>query len=414
MKMSKKSIKKIPSVILSMVATYLSIKEIKSFRLVCRLFYNATMCKDVLKRLNVKARSTSSIFVNFMKGISGGKFVTLNLLSVKETSLSKILDSVPNVQNVAVNIKFLHLLKDKFNLCSLTLIDDNASLFDKMKQSDYEAFFRPTLSSLSLKSLKLKSFNQTYYSDLIQSLLSSVKTLHKIHFESLTINNTRNSKAFKDFILSCEHITSWTFCNVKISSKKGILLPFTTKQYTCVDSILSLINNQHSNLQSFTLASLIPYVDKIWKKSNFTELRYLELHNCFFYFTTLENSRKLNTLKLLKCHLPFYHLMKLSPHVQSSLKRLSIQTYKEIDDEKILTIIKTFVGLEEISIINMYTVTSKFLEKINHSKLKFVFIENCCQFNKKPVRDHIYTIKNALAFTVVFNDMVNGVSISLF
>ena len=413
--MSKKSIKKIPSVILTMVATYLSVKEIKSFRLVCRIFYEATICKDVLERLNVKARSPSNTFVNFMKGISGGKFVTLNLLSVKEASLKKILDLVPNLQNVAVNIRLLHLLKDKCNLCSVTLIDDNASLFDKMKQSDYEAFFRPTFSSLNLKSLKLKSFNQTYHSDLIESLLSSVKSLHKIHFESLTINNTRNCKLFKDFILSCQQITSWSFYNVKISSRKGVLLPaFTTKQYTCVDSILSLINNQHSNLQSFTLGSLVQYVDKIWKKSNFTELRYLELHNCFFYFSTLENSRKLNTLKLLKCHLPFYHLMKLSPHVQSSLQRLSIQSYKEIDDERILTIIENFVGLKELSIINMYTVTPKFLEKINHSKLKFVFIENCCQFNKKKVRDHIYTIRNDLTFTVVFKDMVNGVSIPLF
>ena len=172
----------------------------------------------------------------------------------------------------------------------------------------------------------------------------------------MTIKKTRNCKLFKDFILSCQQITSWSFYNVKISSRKGVLLPFTTKQYTCVDSILSLINNQHSNLQSFTLGSLVQYVDKIWKKSNFTELRYLELHNCFFYFSTLENSRKLNTLKLLKYHLPFYHFMKLSPHVQSSLQRLSIQSYKEINDERILTIIeREFCWIKELPIINSDT-----------------------------------------------------------
>ena len=411
--MNKKTIKKIPSVILSMIATYLSVKEIKSFRLVCRMFYDATICKDVLKRFTIKSRPPSKIFMDFLKGISGGKFVTLDLLSVKESSLRKILDSVPNIQNVAVNVKGLHHLKSKCSLCSLILIDDNASLFNQMRHSDYEAFFRPTLTSLSLKSLTLKSFNQTYHSDLIQVLLSSTKTIQEFRLESLTINNTKKVQAFKDFILSCQHITSWTFYNVQIS-KKGVLLPFTTKQYTCMDSILSLINNQHSNLQSFTLASLIPYVDKIWKKNNFTELQYLELHSCFFYFSSMANCRKLKTLKLLKCHLPFYHLMKLSPVVQNGLKELSLQWYKEIDDERILKVIETFVALRKISIINMYTVTPKFLEKINHSKLKFLFIENCCHFNKKTVRDYIQSIKKDLTFTVVFNDMVNGVPLSLF
>lgn len=412
--MNSNTIKNIPSVILSMIAAYLSVKEIKQFRLVCHMFYDATFCKQVLKKFKVKCRTPNNIYSNFLRGFSGGKFLTLSMLSVTENSLNKILDVVPNIQNLVFNIKYLHHLKNRCSsLISLTLVDDKSCLLHQMKHCDLDTFFRPTLSTLNLKNLTFKSCGLSYHSELIQVLICSSKTIQEFGLECTTINNTKNYRVFKEFILSCRNITSWNFHNVHIV-KRGVLLPFTTKQYTCMDSVLSLINNQHSNLQSFTLASLIPYVDKVWKKNNFKELQYLELHSCFFYFNEMPNCAKLTTLKLMKCHLPFYHLMKLSFSVRDRLQKLTVQSYKEFDDEKILKVIDAFVKLREITIMNMRMVTPKILEKINHSDLKFFSIENCYNFNKKAVRENIQLIRADLKFTVVFNDMVNGVPISLF
>uniref|UniRef100_A0A7M5XMQ7 F-box domain-containing protein n=2 Tax=Clytia hemisphaerica TaxID=252671 RepID=A0A7M5XMQ7_9CNID len=409
--MDKIKLQKLPIPILCMIASLLPTSDVLNFRLVCKIFYEVTLCREVLKQIKVKARNRSyKPFKKFLtESLSGGRFIHLDLFLATGATIANILNLTPNVNNLIINIKDIKCFKSQKldYLHALVLVDKDLMYFDKIPESKYSKYFQPLSELSSVKDLSLKCQGQSYKSNLIQIIIKSLKNVRKIHLESLIVNNSAHFDEFKDFLSSCRTITSWSFFDVRLV-KKGVRLPETVTNYECTKCIFSLIDKQHCSLQRLKLASLVPYVDKIWKENSFRDLRYLELQNCFFYFNPLESCKKLHTLKLLRCHLPFYYLMKLSTNVKDNLKELTIQSHKDFKDEMLLEVLNSFKSLTRLTLINMNLLTPSFLTKIKLSKLKFIFIKDSLNFNTREFRDHIETMKNELSFTVVLvNDSKN-------
>ena len=113
--MEKIKLQQLPIPILSIIASLLPTKDVLDFRLVCKLFYEVTLCKQVLKQIKVKARNR--IYKHFQKflteSLSGGKFIHLDLSSVAENTITDILNLTPNINNLFINIKNIKCLKDQ-------------------------------------------------------------------------------------------------------------------------------------------------------------------------------------------------------------------------------------------------------------------------------------------------------------
>ena len=393
--------KHLPLPILSMIATYLSAEDLMNFRLTCRGFYEATICKAILSKFKVQPRASNGIFYKFMENINGGKFITLNLVPVRIELLVKVLTAAPNITNLSIKIQHLNTLSNLSctHLRTLILVDKDMNYFSKMDSSKYIEHFQ-NLSSFELKELEIKGCGQVYSSCLIKAILDSTKSINKLSLDSLIINNSKDVAGFKDYIWSCCHIKSWVWQNIHVTNKKRLLLPESITHYKCINSALSLIDKQHSKLQQFALVGMIPYVDKIWKENEFNNLKDLELNGCFFYHSSMDKCLKLKSLKILKCHLPFSYLANLSSVVQSNLTYLCIEAFRDFDNEKILKIIKQFTKLVELTLINMNEITPMFLYALKHNHLRFMFLRNCQNFRSAKCRDEVNSMKNYFSFSV--------------
>jgi len=341
------------------------------------------------------------MFYKFMENINGGKFVTLNMVPVRIELLKKILAAAPNITNLSVKIQHIEIFSNSSctHLRTLILVDKDINYFSKMDNSKYFKHFEK-LSLLKLKELEIIGCGQVYSSSLIQVILNATKSISKLSLDSLIINNSKDISGFRKYIHSCSHIKSWVWQNVHVTTKKGLVLPETITYYKCIDSTLSLIDVQHSNLQQFAMVGMIPYVDKIWKENKFNNLKDLELNGCFFYHSNMDKCLKLKSLKILKCHLPFSYLANLSTVVQNNLTKLYIEAYRDFDNEKILNIAKRFTKLIELTLINMNEITPMFLYALKHKHLRFIFLRNCKHFRNSKCKDEVNSMRDYFSFSV--------------
>lgn len=397
--------KQLPLPVLSMIAALLSAEDLMNFRLTCRSFYEATICKNILSNFKVQPRTSNSMFYKFMENINGGKFITLNLVPVQIELLAKVLTAAPNITNLSIKIQHLNILSNLSctHLQTLILVDKDINYFSKMDNSKYIEYFEK-LSSFELKELKVNGYGQVYSSSLVKAILDSTKSISKLSLASLIINNSKDVTGFRDYIWSCSHIKSWVWQSIHITNKKRLLLPESVTHYKCIDSTLSLIDKQHSKLQQFVLVGMVPYVDKIWKENEFNNLKDLELNGCFFYHSSMDKCLNLKSLKILKCHLPFSYLANLSSVVQSNLTYLCIEAFKDFDNEKILKIIRQFTKLVELTLINMNEITPMFLYALKHNHLRFMFLRDCQNFRSAKCRDEVNSMKDYFSFSIQFQN----------
>ena len=109
---------------------------------------------------------------------------------------------------------------------------------------------------------------------------------------------------------------------------------------------------------------------------------------------------QLRVLKIIDCHLPYTYLINLSDCVKNNLVELHIESHKDINNEHLLLVIKSFNGLRELTLTRVNGITPMFLYDIKHEKLKFIFIRICKHFNDKKSQDELESIKSSLSFTV--------------
>ena len=102
----------------------------------------------------------------------------------------------------------------------------------------------------------------------------------------------------------------------------------------------------------------------------------------------------------MNCHLPYTYLINLSDCVKDNLVELHIESHKDINNEHLLSLIRSFIGLRELTLTRMNGITPMFLLDVKHEKLKFIFLRNCKHFNDKKSQDELESIKSSLSFTV--------------
>ena len=398
--MTRKHLSELPDSIILYISEFLTHDDIISFRSTCLVFYHISFGKEILKRFHIQIRHKADKFMDFLSKLKEGRHISLSLYNLEEKCLSKVLSTMSYIGDI--NISILHLgtlVKYCKHIKRLVLYDDKVDYFSSFdKEDEFETHFKPLLELQQLQELSLKGCNQTYSSTALSIILKHVDKITTFSLESLTVSNSK--KPSKLSLYNENHIKHWHFNNVVIISRRGLILPKDVLTFHCVNTIFSPLNEKHIKLKKLIIDGMVPYYAKYWKKNNFIDLEYLELHRGFFYHSDLTVCSKLTEIKLYDCHLSRTFLLKLSSTIEHSLKLLTICSSNDYNDENILQILGKFSNIEFLELIDMKQITMLFLYEIDHKNLNELIIRNCRCFLSHQKRDEVALMSRNVPFVI--------------
>ena len=375
----------LPHFILTHITKFLSHNDLMSFRITCVSFYEATLCKDVACRLHVKPghmQYISKELKEFVKKFHSGKYLKISLELLNAISLQNIIQSLENITDIAINIEHLHIVSEKCrHIKKLVLNDYSVDLFSiPEKCANSEDKFKSLSLLLELNEILLKGCSQVFSSFVMVFLIKYAPTISKICLENVTINNSIKPTLLSESVFNAKHIRHWKFKDVYFKCKSNILIPSEALSLECINTVLTPLNEKHTNIRKLIYEGIIPYLAKFWVKNNFINLEHLELRKSFFYHSKLQECRNLKFLRIADCHQSLKYLLNLSENVKTSLKYLTIQAYNGYYNLDVLQILDLFCNLEELELINMYDISIVFLIEIKHLCLRKITVTNCRKF----------------------------------
>ena len=411
-----KGILHLPPAILSCIASYLTFDDILKFRSVCWTLYAATNCKEILRRLCLCPKRPSNAFNNFMDILDGARFVRLSLLSLKKQDFAKLLPHIANVSELQIQMQCLPLTgRSCSRLKTLMLYDKEINFLSKKTTEELEIFMEPLSQLTHLRELFVRGCKQLYTSNILIIILEKAKRMKTLRLESLIINNTKRPTELQAVFASSKHVVHWAFSNIHVTSRKGLYLPSDILSFSSIDTVFSPLNKTHSRIEKLVVHGVIPYLAKIWKQNRFVNLQRLELYHAFFYHSKLAACSKLQTIKLIHCHLPFSYLISLSACVKENLTELWIETYKEFTNERLLQLFREFRALKRVYLINMTNITPQFLPEIGNTNsdgspttLEQITLRNCQHFKNTKAVNAVKMMQEAcLSFNVVLDQCIS-------
>jgi len=261
----EKFITDIPAHVYSQILIYLSLEDILNLRSTCQYIYETCFCKEFFHRLELQPRSIRSDQVEYFKKfiVGAGRFVKLNLNRLELPHIKLLTPYFRNIMSLSICINHLPIITEHcLYLKQLELYDSNPFFF-QTEEKAHE--FLGSLSLLTnLDELVLRGCNQAYQSFVLMNLFANTKSISAIVLDSLTINEHKNMRGkLQDSVYNAINIKKWTFCNVLLLTKTKFILPPSVESFNCFNSVLTPLNEQHTEIKHLLIDGMVPYFTKI-------------------------------------------------------------------------------------------------------------------------------------------------------
>lgn len=342
------------------IIEFLPISDALNYRLSCRLFYKITRCKQFYQQIQIKVVSLSgndiSVFRNLMEKY--GPEVRLSIQCLSNFDLPKVAPYVSLVQEMTISLCFIHLISTnckylrKLKICFSTNFEKNSVLsvdftcLDKLKKLDQIIF-------------------QGYFlfpKKLLKDIFTKLKNIRSVEFQDLSFGvcEYRNVDNLQTLMEESCHIESWTFANINCV-KRVFTLPKLARYLKCSEVLFDVIDIDNSFLQTLVLNS-ITWINKE-ETHHLENLITLKLRYSQFSANSFK-CKNLQNLEISDCNYTSSFIINFVTNFGSSLKKLTLQSLYDVDDESLGEILQRCKSLTYLSLIKMERVTPAYVATI--------------------------------------------------